>query len=341
MEKISTPQSPTSAEPGFDTPEHPTTPVIDIQACIKKLRKKANKRGVKIVQNVFADLNLRDLLTTCQIKEINSKNLYEHRSKLREALNESWLDLGKNRIYLLEDKVYISIRRCLVDPTLRFRLPSNTDAVDGENRKQALSKIVEEMNRDLDQRIFDKGKMLARHKELQKRLQSAKLEETERILDAPAQQLRKILEYSKIGFVMKTYGDFSIGSFSTKNGKDVFHTSDHKYVVRKKQGTRQSNKNKEKGKFSSVGGQIRSLNEKKHEENLASIFAQNKEQFTSCDLLLVYAAGDNILDLRKAMSQAKVSGLELRRMGVQATKAKYQEIVQAKIQIFKAALMFI
>lgn len=60
----------------------------------------------------------------------------------------------------------------------------------------------------------------------------------------------------KIAIILCFGGSFSFGIF--QNGKCIIHKSDKKYVVRKKAGERQFNKDKQSGsQIQSIGSQIR------------------------------------------------------------------------------------
>jgi len=88
-------------------------------------------------------------------------------------------------------------------------------------------------------------------------------------------------------------GYFAAGFF--EYDKLLDHKSDHKYVVRKKAGQRQINKDKSKKIKHSTGAQMRRENEKKHSENIEYILKLNEEYLVKSDAIFLYAPGMNKL----------------------------------------------
>ncbi len=86
-------------------------------------------------------------------------------------------------------------------------------------------------------------------------------------------------------------GSFSIGIF---NGKQLIaHKSDKKYLIRKKAGGRQSNKDKSKSVMRSVGSQMRREMEKVHQENVANIMEDCKKYLSEALVIFLHAPGIN------------------------------------------------
>ena len=86
-------------------------------------------------------------------------------------------------------------------------------------------------------------------------------------------------------------GYFAAGFFEKERVID--HKSDHKYVVRKKAGQRQINKDKTKSIKHSTGAQLRREGEKKHSENIEYILKINEEYLVKSDAIFVFAPGIN------------------------------------------------
>jgi hypothetical protein len=92
--------------------------------------------------------------------------------------------------------------------------------------------------------------------------------------------------------IILCHGGYFAGGFFLKD--DVIeHKSDHKYVVRKKAGQRQINKDKSKKIKSSVGALMRRENEKKHQENIEYILKMNEEHLKKSDAIFLQAPGLN------------------------------------------------
>ena len=86
-------------------------------------------------------------------------------------------------------------------------------------------------------------------------------------------------------------GSFSIGIF---NGSTlVEHKSDKKYLVRKKAGGRQINKDKSKTVQSSVGSQMRREMEKVHQEHVANIMEECQKYLSEAVVIFLHAPGLN------------------------------------------------
>lgn len=86
-------------------------------------------------------------------------------------------------------------------------------------------------------------------------------------------------------------GYFSGGVFLQK--KPIAHKTFHHYVTRKKQGGRQSTKDKSK-KPKSGGASLRRYNEEKHELEVRKLMKDWKEHLLSADLIFYHLPGASI-----------------------------------------------
>ena len=103
-------------------------------------------------------------------------------------------------------------------------------------------------------------------------------------------------------------GYFSGGVFLQK--KPIAHKSFHHYVTRKKQGGRQSTKDKSK-KPKSGGASLRRYNEEKHEGEVRKLMKEWKEHLLTADLIFYHLPGANKYQFLKAEDKKeKVSPVE-------------------------------
>ena len=148
----------------------------------------------------------------------------------------------------------------------------------------------------------------------------------------------RAIEAKMITVVLCEGGNFSIGVFDHE--KEVTHRSDHKYVIRKKQGKRQSTKDKGKS-ISSMGSQIRRANEVKHQENIEDIIDDVKEHIIASDLVLIQAPGDNaslLFDEGRSLFQFKKKS-NFKSLCLVAKKANYSEIKKIRDHILKVYII--
>ena len=93
-------------------------------------------------------------------------------------------------------------------------------------------------------------------------------------------------------------GDFAGCVF--QNGKPILHKTFSKYVTRKKQGKKQSNKDKE-SRASSAGSNIRRRNEEKFNEKVIEILSDWEKYILQSSLVFINIPGSN-KDLLKGTS---------------------------------------
>lgn len=133
-------------------------------------------------------------------------------------------------------------------------------------------------------------------------------------------------------------GYFAAGFF--EKDKMLDHKSDHKYVVRKKAGQRQINKDKTKNIKNSSGAQLRREGEKKHSENIEYILKINEEYLIKSDVLFLFAPGINkqlIIGDNRPLSSYKKKIINILFPCPRANHSNlmqiYEKLVNAKVEI--------
>mmetsp|Transcript_7471 Transcript_7471/g.7344 ORF Transcript_7471/g.7344 Transcript_7471/m.7344 type:complete len:339 (+) Transcript_7471:3-1019(+) len=135
----------------------------------------------------------------------------------------------------------------------------------------------------------DKNALLKRQQDI---LQKIKNNELTHELKIDDNSLKFLRNQGNIVIILCLGGSFSIANFD-ENGKCTFHKSDKKYVVRGKQGQRQSTADKTKGGIRSIGSQIRRANEQKHKENIIEIIEENTQILDDANAIFFFAPGVN------------------------------------------------
>jgi len=133
-------------------------------------------------------------------------------------------------------------------------------------------------------------------------------------------------------------GKFILQAFDVQ--KVVMSRSDSKYVMRKKQGGRQLNKDKSCKVMSSVGSQMRRENEKLLQEHITDYMEEARPYIEKADVIFLHAPGMNkTLFLSEARPLAgfhhKVRSIEFK-----SKKANYQEAVELVRKITEVKIHF-
>ena len=126
----------------------------------------------------------------------------------------------------------------------------------------------------------------------------------------------------KMAIFMLTGGDFSFAVYH--NLKEVMHVSQHKYVIRKKGGGKQSTKDKTK-KIASIGSQIRRENEKILLLNVEKSIKDNSKLLQECAKIFVYAPGLNKNQLIEFFEDSEIDPGLIRTIMI-TRKANYSSI---------------
>lgn len=247
-------------------------------------------------------------------------------------------------IYHSEElKKFIAVHRSLVDPTLEFFFKVNQRKRDGQLLEEdgaQDAKIMEEAMSELSIEKFRglNNGMAIRHKLLTEKVNELQ-QEQQKIKDKQEiTELFKAVQAKLMTFVLCEGGSFSVGVFDRE--REVTHHSDHKYVVRKKQGGRQITKDKGKS-ISSMGSQIRRANEVKHQENIEEILSSLKEHLELSDYVFIQAPGENttiLFDEGKALFEYKKKQ-NFKSLCLTAKKANYTEIKNIRDHILKVYIV--
>lgn len=237
---------------------------------------------------------------------------------------------------------YMAIHRSIVDDSLEYFFKMNQRKRDNlELSKEGANEYSEVLEDELSVDKFKgiKDGMMIRHKLLQEKLKQKEAKEIEKMENADIQQIIKASQAKFMTFVLCEGGNFSLGIFDKE--KEVTHKSDHKYVIRKKQGKRQIVKDKDKGGISSVGSQIRRANEVKHQENISEIVEEYRELLDASDYVFIHAPGENtsiLFDEGKSLFEFK-KNQNVKSLCLTAKKANWTELKKIREQVVKVYLI--
>lgn len=227
-------------------------------------------------------------------------------------------------------KIFV-VARCLLDQTLDIddiELKNGDD----ENKYESLYKTD-----SLAGKIYDfnnKSQMIERQREFLEKLQEKK----EKELAASKITLDFLKKLEKITIILCQGGYFSVAIYD-KN-RCIFHKSDHKYVVRKKAGQRQINKDSNSGSnIKSMGSQIRRDQEKKHHENIKSILQDAYKNIENTDIILCHAPGLNKYLVMEKGEPLYPLRKKFRSLCLSTKRANYSEIERVAESIFKVYLI--
>ena len=310
---------------------------IDLQ--FANLSKQSKKKIFKI-DNFFRSESLDKLAQASEFSEITKKSIHEEARLLEKKVNPELRNLDQNKIFKFGSDFYLVIKKSLLAQTMNSKLLSKKQTLEAIPEKAKFDQVIKEVSKEFEDSgsILDRNMLLERHKRLQNRLKSEATLKASQQKNAFRTELIKLFGIKRLGLLLSTYGDFCLSVFDVKKGKEVFHTSDHKYVIRKKNGTKQSKKDKSK-KIRSVGSNIRRANERKHLENIERIFVKHLGDVQSCDLILVTAPGDNLIELKAILEKFDLSSVCFRNLGQTVGKAKYSKLVQIRTDLLKAVVI--
>lgn len=157
------------------------------------------------------------------------------------------------------------------------------------------------------------------------RRQKLLLETAERVHQKQQQRdkLELVKNWGKAVVILCQGGSFAVVGFSEK-GQIVCHSSESRYVSRKKQGGRQLNKDKH-SKIQSAGSSIRRENERVLAENIEKIIKQHTEFFEEAAVIFLHAPGLNYFQFGGKEGLLKTWEHKLRPCAMNVAKAKYTE----------------
>lgn len=117
--------------------------------------------------------------------------------------------------------------------------------------------------------------------------------------------IEKLFSIKKTVVIMCHGGYFAAGVFD--KARLVAHKTFHSYIVRRKQGGRQSNRDKNGRRPKSGGAQIRRHNEEKHLLNVRALVNSWADHLTDCDLILTHLPSHNktlLIDKEREVSSS-------------------------------------
>lgn len=244
-------------------------------------------------------------------------------------------------IYYCEElKKFLAVHRSIVDSSLEFFFKENerirSKEIVEEDEHEKYAKVLEEF--DVQKFSGVQHGMLIRHQLLTEKMKKIDEEISEKKQTADTDSLVQALNAKLMTYVLCQGGSFSVGVFDKE--KEVTHKSDHKYVIRKKQGKRQSTKDKGKS-ISSMGSQIRRANEVKHQENIGDILDGIKEWLSNSDYVFIHAPGENasiLFDEGKSLFEFKRKQ-HFKSLCQTTKKANYEQIKSIREHILKVYII--
>jgi len=133
-------------------------------------------------------------------------------------------------------------------------------------------------------------------------------------------------------------GSFSIGIF---NGSTLIsHKSDKKYLIRKKAGKRQANKDKSKKVMTSVGSMLRREMEKVHQEHVANIMEECKKYLEEAVVIFLHAPGINRSFFLTEGMPLKPYVNKIKPIIVHTKKANFENVMEVFEKLISVNLTF-
>lgn len=316
---------------------------LSFDAIIRKFVKNAQKPPTgNYVKGVLFDL---DPTIIEKYKWVLLNPTEEHNQTLRtdlfQVIPEKLLkDYSWFIYHCAQINKFIAMHRSLVDETLEFFFKVNQRRRDAnEISEESHEKYLDAMQElSLDKFEGIENGMILRHKLLTEKMKQIdkSIEETKEMSDS--MRIAKAAKSKLMTFVLCEGGNFSIGVFDQQ--KEVTHKSDHKYVIRKKQGKRQLTKDKGKS-ISSMGSQIRRANEVKHQENIESILEESQKWISASDYVFIHAPGENtniLFEEGKTLFDYRPKN-NFKGLCLTAKKANYTEIKKIREEILKVYII--
>ena len=274
----------------------------------RKVHKINYLKNPKSFENFIKNSNFEVIYKTEQkqaLKKIIPKKLQEESTYIH--------------FYSQDLKKYIILRRVWLDTKLNL-IKQKTKP----ESKIQINEIIEEINNKTTTTNY-----YLKHKKLQKKLKSLKKSEK----DSQSPKLVDFFKIQKLAIIMFQGGDFSLVIYN--NYKEIKHTSQHKYIIRKKGGGKKQSQKDRTKKIASIGSQIRRENEKILLVKIKESFLENKELIEECDLVLFFAPGENMGTVLGFFRELGIGVGNVRSLGMDVGKAKYKEVVNCYEKLTK------
>ena len=209
-------------------------------------------------------------------------------------------------------QLLLIVRRAWIDKSLSM----NRLAEEGQEDKK-LDMLIQRINLDTASYDNTSSSMFTRHKKLQEELKKAENKPTNE------RRISSFFNASNFAIMLFEGGDFS---FAIYNGlKEVIHKSEHKYIIRKKGGGKQSTKDKTKA-IKSVGSTIRRENERALNKNILLHIQESCQLLLKCEAIFLYAPGTNSSHIIDCFKELGMNTGNIVSIGFPSQKAKYQEV---------------
>ena len=296
--------------------------------------------NVEQARNLFSKLNIskreRDLFKINFLKDIKKLSMF----KTEEfELVKNWNDITVN--VQIPEKLknttnfwcfkntkynfYILVRRNWVDKKLSLT------KVKEDQKVIALDQIIAKVNQKNKGKPKNNKSLFEKHVELQNMLKQNKQSIKQK------NPFEGLFKPKTTCIMMYQGGDFSFAIY--KNNKEILHKSEHKYVVRKKAGGKQSNKDKTKT-IKSIGSQIRRANETVLMDKIRKHILSQKNLLSQCEKIFINAPGTNINLITESFDKAGINKQKLISMNLASQKAKYQEVKRCFEQLSSTYIFF-
>lgn len=254
-------------------------------------------------------------------------------------------DYKRYIFYAPEIKKYIVINRTLSDERQQVfykiskREENRNSLEEMEPEKKDMIELTQSKEFALENFMGSENGMMIRQRLLCEKLEEMKKEREKSKVDSEKNGLKFSLTSSKICIVLCAGGYFSLIVY--KDFKEILHKSDHRYVIRKKQGGRQMVKDKSKNVMASVGSQMRRLNEINHQKKIFEILNENRNYLEEADFIVVHAPGENkaiLFDEGRALYDFR-SERRVRYLNIEVKRANYSEAKRAYEELLKVYIV--
>lgn len=275
-------------------------------------------------------------------EELNKEVIEEISGIIPKKLTK---DYSKLIFYCEELKKYLVVNRSLCDHKqeifhkLNKREKDRMEIDEEEQDKLDMIKLTESKEFALDNFMGSENGMLIRQRMLCERLAMMKEKREEKEITMESDGLRMALEAENVSIVLCAGGYFALVVF--KGRKELLHKSDHRYVIRKKQGGRQMLKDKSKKVMTSVGSQMRRLNEVNHQKKIKEILEEERAHIEASDYVLVHSPGENkaiLFDEGRALYDFRQNG-NFRSVNIEPKRANYSEAKRIFEEVIKVYIV--
>jgi hypothetical protein len=313
---------------------------------MRMIFKSAKKPRRNVFKTKIFDINYEKMLEKYDWILLNSteKENNEIMEDLKGIIPEKLMKGFKKFIfYSPELKKYLAVHRSFVDANMEIfrkinqRKREKLEEEDEDSEKTDFVKLAESEEFQVQNFLGIDNGMMIRQRLLHERMQELEAEKTEKLANMEKTLLKQLFTTRRITMLLLQGGYFSF--VALEGEKELVRKSDHKYVIRKKQGGRQI---KAIGmSSSSIGGQIRLNNELKHQENVTRMLKECEEFLEKSEFVIVQAPGlnkDILFDEGRALEKWKMD-TKFRTLGLDVRRANYSENMRVFGEIIKVYIV--